>query len=285
VSLGPGITGAGVDDRELAPGLDEARRQGGTILWCHNTSGTEFLPRALAGSLDALNVFDGSRGGNYEDRYYRILNLGRRLPISTGTDWFIYDFARVYAKTVAPVSVPGWLDAVKQGRCFATNSPALTLTVEGKEMGAVVALDGAGNVSVEASAVGRHDFQELQLVRNGKVIARSRAVSKDGGYRASVKQRVRIDEPSWFAVRIESTTRNELDQVLFAHSSPVYVDLAGKRTFDVESARAQLKEVEQAQADIRAKGRFSDDAARDKLLADYDRAATQLRNEINQRGK
>jgi hypothetical protein len=285
VSLGPGITGAGVDDRELAPGLDDARRQGGTILWCHNTNGYEFLPRALTGSLDALNVFDGSRGGTYEERYYRILNLGRRLPISTGTDWFIYDFARVYAKTPAPVRVAGWLDAVKQGRCFATNSPSLTLTVDGKEMGSVVALDRAGSVSVEASAIGRHDFQELQLVRNGKVIARSRSVRKDGGYRATLSQKVRIDEPSWFAVRIESTTRNELDHVLFAHSSPVYVDLEGKRTFEVESAQAQLKELEQAQADIRAKGRFSNDEARDKLLADYDRAATQLRNEINQRGK
>ena len=234
VSLGPGITGAGVDDRELAPGLDDARRQGGTIIWCHNTNGYEFLPRALAGSLDALNVFDGSRGGTYEERYYRILNLGRRLPISTGTDWFIYDFARVYAKAPAPVTVPGWLDAVKQGRCFATNGPALTLTVDAKEMGSVVALDKASNVSVEASAVGRHDFQELQLVRNGKVIGHSRAVSKDGGYRATLSQKVPLMSPAGLPC-IESTTRRT-DHVLFAHSSP-YTSTWQKRTFDLESAR------------------------------------------------
>jgi hypothetical protein len=41
VSLGPGITGGGDDDRPLRPGSDEARRQGGTVVWCHNTNGHE----------------------------------------------------------------------------------------------------------------------------------------------------------------------------------------------------------------------------------------------------
>ena len=41
--------------------------------------------------------------GSYEENYYRYLNVGLRLPISTGTDWFLYDFARVYA------GVPGKL--------------------------------------------------------------------------------------------------------------------------------------------------------------------------------
>jgi hypothetical protein len=36
---------------------------------------------ALTGRLDALNVFDGSRRGSFEDNYYRYLNIGLRLPI------------------------------------------------------------------------------------------------------------------------------------------------------------------------------------------------------------
>src|SRR5262249_17824058 len=63
VSLGPGITGAGDDDRPLRPGIEDARKQGGTVIWCHNTNGFEDVPSALAGQLDALNVFDGSRTG------------------------------------------------------------------------------------------------------------------------------------------------------------------------------------------------------------------------------
>src|SRR5262245_28819440 len=116
VSLGPGITGAGDDDRPLQPGIEEARRQGAAIIWCHNTSGRENLPGFLAGRLDALNVFDGSRTGRFEDGYYHFLNIGLRLPISTGTDWFLYDFSRVYAGIKGELSVKSWLQALQSGR-------------------------------------------------------------------------------------------------------------------------------------------------------------------------
>lgn len=46
---------------------------------------------ALAGRFDALNVFDGSRGGTDEERNHRSLDIGLRLPISTGTDRFLSD--------------------------------------------------------------------------------------------------------------------------------------------------------------------------------------------------
>ena len=283
VSLGPGITGDGFDDRPLAPGIDEARKQGGTIVWCHNSSGYEGLPCALAGKLDALNVFDGSRTGSYEDRYYRLLNIGLRLPISTGTDWFVYDFARVYAKAMGPLTVPGWLDAVKSGRCVATNGPLLTLTVDGQEIGGAIGLERPRSLQIKATGVGRHDFQHLQLVRNGKVIKAQRAESKEGAYRAQLTHELRIDEPSWFAVRIDATSRNELDQKLFAHSAPVYIDLGGKRVFDLESVRALLKQLEEAKADIRAKGRFSNDAARNQVLDIYEQTRKELVRRVNQR--
>jgi hypothetical protein len=285
VSLGPGITGGGFDDLALAPGIESARKQGGTIIWCHNTNGYESLPRALANRLHALNVFDGSRTGNYEDRYYRLLNIGLRLPISTGTDWFMYDFSRVYAKVQEPLTVPRWLDAVKAGRCFVTNGPLLSLTVDGKEPGDVIALDQPHSVKIEARVVGRHDFQRLQLVHNGNVIKTQDAYHKNGAFRAHLTHKVLINEPSWFAVRINATTsRNELDCKLFAHSSPVYADMGGKRVFDVEAARALLKELEQSKAAIRVKGHFSSDEARVKLIGTYDQTAKQLLARINRRG-
>jgi hypothetical protein len=284
VSLGPGITGDGFDDSPLAPGIDDARTQGGTIVWCHNTNGYEGLPRALAGRLDALNVFDGSRTGNYEERYYRLLNIGVRLPISTGTDWFMYDFSRVYAKATEPLTASAWLDAIKAGRCLVTNGPMLTLTVDGQEPGSAIALPKPRALKIEAAAFGRHDFQQLQLVHNGKVIKEQRADKKDGAHRARLVHEVRIDTPGWFAVRIDATVRNELDQKLFAHTAPVYVDLDGKRVFEVESARALQKQLEEAKADIRAKGRFSGDEARDKILDIYERALNELVKQINQRG-
>jgi len=62
------------------------------------------------------------------------------MPISTGTDWFMYDFSRVYAEVQGKLTIPAWLDAVKAGRCQATNGPLLTLKVEGKTPGGAIDL-------------------------------------------------------------------------------------------------------------------------------------------------
>lgn len=286
VSIGPGIMNAGFDDPALRPGLDNARKQGGTIIWCHNTNGLEDVPSAVTGRLDAFNVFDGSRTGSFEDRYYRYLNIGLKMPISTGTDWFMYDWSRVYAEVGGEgrsrLTIASWLDAVKAGRCQATNGPLLSLKVDGRSIGAVIELKEPRSLKIEASAVGRHPPQKLQLIRNGKVIKTQLGGSKDAT-RIDLTHEVRVDEPAWFAVRIDSTAKNEFNRTLYAHTSPVYVTYKGKDVFDVESALALLKRVEDGQGIIQTRGRFSNADASKKVLAIYDEAARDLRARIEAR--
>jgi hypothetical protein len=186
---------------------------------------------------------------------------------------------------VRGLTVPSWLDALKAGRCVATNGPLLTLTVDGKEPGAVLALDKPRALRIEATALGRHNFEKLQLVHNGKVIATEPAVSKDGVHSARLGREVRIDGPGWFAVRIDSQTRNELDRQLYAHTSPVYVEVAGQRVFDVEAARSLIRELEEAQVAIRARGKFRDAQALDNILTLYQQAIKDLANQASRRGK
>ncbi|GIW79391.1 MAG: hypothetical protein KatS3mg105_1198 [Gemmatales bacterium] len=285
-SLGPGITKQGFDDTPLRPGIDAARKQGATIIWCHNTFGYEDVPNALASRLNAINVFDGSRRDQYEDTYYHYLNIGMRMPISTGTDWFLYDFARVYARVDGPVTIANWLDAVKAGKNLVTNGPLLTLTVNDQPIGSVLKLEKATKVHVKASALGRHEFGELQLVQNGKVVASAKSAKDGKAFRGHIAETIRVDEPCWFAARIANgKSRNELEQVLFAHTSPVYVDVGGKRVFLLESAQTLLKLVEQALADVRARGRFRSPEAREKVLAIYRDAIVDLQKRMNDRGK
>lgn len=282
VSIGPGIMNRGVDDIPLRPGIDNARKQGGTIIWCHNTNGYEDVLNALTNRLDALNVFDGSRGGTFEENYYRYLNLGIRMPISTGTDWFMYDMSRVYAEVRGPLTIASWLDAVKAGRCQATNGPLLTLQVDGKTIGDVLDLDEAKTLKIKASAVGRYPIQRLQLVQNGKVVKTQ--LAKDGdSNKISLTQEIRVNEPAWFAVRIESDSKNEFDKTLFAHSSPVYVNFKKRGVFEVDAAVALLKQVEEGHATIKSRGVFSGPEASRKLLSIYDAAADDLRTRINRR--
>src|SRR5262249_7139320 len=116
-------------------------------------------------------------------------------------------------------------------------------------------------------------------------VQEARAGKKDGGYSARLVREVRVSEPAWLAVRIDSKARNELGLPLFAHSSPCYVDYQGQRVFDLESAQALLRRLEEAKSDITARGQFSDAKARAQLLAVYDWAADELRARINKRGQ
>ncbi len=76
-----------------------------------------------------------------------------------------------------------------------------------------------------------------------------------------------------------------MDRQLYAHTSPIYVDFAGKRVFDIESARHLQRQMEEASGEIKARGKFGDDQARDRILAIYDDTAKELVKRINQRGK
>jgi hypothetical protein len=283
VSLGAGITGGGKDDQALKTGINEARSQDSTVIWCHNSSGFEGISSALAGRIDALNVFDGSRSGTFEDLYYRLLNIGLRLPLSTGTDWFLYDFARVYARVTGPTTIANWLTALRAGRCQATNGPLLTLQVDSSEPGDVIALEQPRMLHIVAKGLGRHDFQQLELVHNGKVIRRQTASTSQSGWRASMALDLRVDRPGWLAVRICSARNNELEQQLFAHTSPVYVEIAGKRAFDLDAANDLLRRVEEARGEIRQRGQFSSAASREHLLQVYDQAARELRQRMQAR--
>ena len=140
---------------------------------------------------------DGSRGGKYEDNYYRYLNLGLKMPISTGTDWFIYDFSRVYARVAGKLTVKSWLNAVKDGRTVATNGPLLSLKVDGREIGDVIDLKSPKTLHVEASGLGRHNFQRLQLVHNGKVITTRDTYRKNGFFAAVLSRDLRIDDGAY----------------------------------------------------------------------------------------
>jgi hypothetical protein len=104
-------------------------------------------------------------------------------------------------------------------------------------------------------------------------------------FQAELVHDVRVEGSGWLAARIECKTHNELGQELFAHTAPIYVDMAGRPLFNVEAAQAMLQEIEMSQAAIRAQGKFSSPEATARLLALYEDGAKDLRERINQRGK
>ncbi len=302
VSIGPGIMKTGHDGLPLQRGIDTARRDGATIVWCHNEWGLEALPNWLGGRIDAQNIFDGGIRSSYRDSFYRYLNAGLRVPFSTGTDWFLYDFSRVYVPIDnagdQPLTSSHWLEQLTQGKSYITNGPFLEFQVAGQPIGATVDMTGRGMLRIRGRAIGRMDFQRIELIHNGGIVASKASRPVDGHYEAILDTQVDINQPGWFALRTpppsvsgdtsrsRTTPLNLIGRELFAHTSPIYVTVNGKKIFDVTTATEILATMKQHAAAIRTNGKFLDNSARARVLDVHrqaialfeNRLATEIRN-------
>ena len=283
VSIGPGIGGTADDGRPLRPGIDAARGQGATVIWCHNRFGLEDVPSWLAARLDAQNIHDGGQThGSYDETYYRYLNLGLHVPFSTGTDWFVYDFSRVYVPLEGQFTAASWLKQLAAGRTTITNGPLLEFSIiDGDathQIGDVVRIKEPKTMRVRASARGRHDFRAVELVFNGRAIHSQPTRRVDEHFEAVFDERIELLEPGWLAARIpdRDQVKNELGQPLFAHTSPIYVEIGGRRRFDRATAEQLLTELKAAPDVIRRDGVFADDAGRERVLEVYREAIATL---------
>ena len=306
VSIGPGISGGGYDYPSLQQGIDAARGMGGFVIWCHNQYGIEDIPNWLSGGIDAQNIFDGGSRGLFLDTFYRYLNVGLSVPFSTGTDWFMDDFSRVYVQVPDSLTMNSWLSGLGAGRSFISNGPLLEFEVEGTAIGGRLDLTEDQVLAVKARAIGRHDFGELEIILNGRKVEAGPAKSVGRIFETTIESEVMITEGSWLAARVSgggtvadgnlvvpaSTPRrgsganvNEMREALFAHTSPVYVSMNGRLRFEPEVAEELIAEMELAQSLIREKGKFESAQQLNELLEVYDEAMVNLRDRIVARGK
>lgn len=291
VSIGPGIMKAGTDNPALQPGIDKARREGGTIVWCHNSYGLEDIPTFFTGRAQALNIHDGGSRDNYDTTFYRYLNAGLKIPFSTGTDWFVDDFARVYVPMEelpedSQEYVQSWLVQLEAGRTMITNGPLLNLQVENQSPGATLNFTQPGEVTVTASALGRQNFGSLEIVLNGDVAKSIEPTQVGEHYEARISTSLNITESSWLAVRtppmpfeqelLEKFPRNELGQPLYAHTSPVYLTFNDQLRVDPAVVEELIEEVKEDRRTILKQAHFEDNQARARILDVYQEGLDEL---------
>ena len=215
-----------VDDTDpdyppLCYACDDAHRQGGIVIWCHNGSGLEAPVAAALGKLDAFNLFDPYWMDPEYDVWYAMLNCGFRLPASTGSDWFLCSANRVYAHTGRPFEHGEWIEALKGGRTFITNGPALLLTVNGRPPGQAVSVEPGHDLGVSVAWESHYPVDRVEIIWNGRVVVR-RLTGCDalaGRFDAEVP----APGDGWVAARLSSQVRDSFFQPIYAHTSPVYV--------------------------------------------------------------
>jgi Tol biopolymer transport system component len=175
--------------------------------------------------------------------YWKLLNSGFRLPASGGSDTFSdlsrdppLGTGRTYVAIDGPFSLDAWFEGLRRGRSFSTNGPLLELDVEGRSMGEELSLGSGREVSVVAVARSVVPMTELHVLVNGE-----RFATVEGEREIRWSGRIPVEESSWIAVEAEGPSSPWItDTYLYAHSTPVWVTVAGRPVL-VEKDRAYLE--------------------------------------------
>jgi hypothetical protein len=249
---------------------DETRAQGGYVSWAHFPSwpGVESPLDIAMEKLDGLEIlcvldprefpvfmkkvvpeFEANHGLHL---WYRYLNCGFRLAATAGTDkmttFVTVGANRVFAHVEGEFTYQNWINALKQGRTFVTNSPVLTFTVNGYDAGATLQYHSPEDrvAQVHAVAESQMPYDRMEIVANGAVVAQA----TPGGprHRAEIHLEYPVDRSCWLAARVcedmKAYRKQGVDfqevhvprgtrlsdyygtrrpETVFAHSSPVYV--------------------------------------------------------------
>jgi hypothetical protein len=264
VSRGVLVDSLEPDYPPLSYACDDARRQGGIVIWCHNGQGMEAPVAAALGKLDAFNLFDPNWNDAEYDIYYQMLNAGIRLPASTGSDWFICSANRVYADTGRAFEYEAWLEAVKGGRTFITNGPTVFLSVDGLAPGGVLDATPGGRVLASVRWQSHYPVHRVDVIYNGQA-AESRSFP-EGSTGGELEAELTVDCDGWVAARLSSDARDSYAQPVFAHTSPVYVDAGVDGPHKRRAAAGFDSAIERSLEWVRAKGRFYTDGQRREVV-------------------
>ncbi len=204
---------------------------------------TDELPVDVAlGKLDYLEIVGFSDHKATAAVWYKLLNLGFKLPAGAGTDATMNYAApirgtvgqdRVYVWTPGwPSTIELWMDGLKQGRTFATNGPLLEFKLGGEMVGSELKFDRAqGAVAFTAKLRSIVPVDHLELVCNGKVVQELKLVETRDS--ADLSGTIPITESGWCVLRAwsEKAEYPLMDKYAYATTSPVYVTVGGKRAY------------------------------------------------------
>ncbi|MCB0108012.1 MAG: CehA/McbA family metallohydrolase, partial [Caldilineaceae bacterium] len=249
----------------LCYACDEAHRQGGIVIWCHNGQGMEAPVATALGKLDAFNLFDPYWMDPEYDLWYALLNCGFKLPASTGSDWFVCSANRVYAYTGGPFHYADWVSALQAGRTFITNGPALTLTVNEQLPGATIQTDVGAPLTVDVRWQSHYAVQRVELIWNGQVVETLQI--PQGATVGALTAEVPARSDGWLAARLSSQVRDSFYQPLFAHTSPVYITTGIQAPEVAAAARFFDQAIDGALNWVQQRGKFRNAQQRQEVLA------------------
>lgn len=212
---------------------------------------TDELPVDVAfGKLDYMEIVGFSDHKSTAAVWYKLLNLGYRIPAGAGTDATTNyaapirgnaGFDRVYVLASTDrahgINLDSWMGSLKNGRTFATNGPLINFRLNEDGVGSELKLEKPREVPFTARLRSIVPVDHLEVVCNGKVV---RDLKLEGARdTADMKGTIPLSESGWCLLRAYSdkAVYPVLDNYAYATTSPVYVTVAGAKPRSPEDAK------------------------------------------------
>ena len=280
---GGGVIG-GHDYPPMASVADRTHEQGGLVTWAHFPfPGGELAVDMALGKVDSIDLM--TMGDAFNDMFgqpapaktwYRFLNLGFRVPATAGTDKMqntqIVGSVRTYVKMEGPLSYQGWIDGIRAGRTFTTTGPMLKFSAGGAELGETIKAKTGQTVSVNVTVSSRIPIERIEIIRGGEIVATKENPS--GARSVSFTAQIPISGSTWIAARASSPVRLPYNQGIpvFAHTSPIYVEVPGRPIRSPEDAAYFAKQCEEAINWAKTKAKVLNESQRQEMIALYEQA-------------
>lgn len=228
------------------------------------------------GRIDTLDL-NASYAGTIP-LWYRLLNCGFHLPASAGTDTFLNRINsrlpggdRVYVKLNGPLTYENWIAGLKAGKTFVSNGPQLEFNVENASIGDTLKLDVARAVKVTAKATSQFPMDKVELIYNGAVVAAMAHMPDRKS--ASFETMLDLDRSGWLAWRVSGPGHADHPVgTLDAHTSPIYVTIAGQPAGSKADAEYFLKWIDRLSLAIRLRDRIPDPQLRKQVEDQFEAA-------------
>ncbi|WP_433517535.1 CehA/McbA family metallohydrolase [Nonomuraea sp. CA-143628] len=248
-SLGP---------EECYDNVRKLRERGALIGYANAFRGPVETPEQLVGEGDpgydarlsvvdaALGLVDSFCSAIGSDRAYRrLIGAGNRVAAVAGTGQRPGPIGRerTYAHVTGPLTAESYADAVRRGRTFATTGPFLELSIEGHGPGATLDLTPGSRVRVVGRVIGPLVENVRLLTADGELAA---------GPTGEVAAELTVIWPTYVVAVAEGGGQ------VRAHTSPVYLDVEGRRVAREEDVTFCLRWLE-----------LLEELVRDRVSADY----------------
>jgi hypothetical protein len=207
------------------------------VSWNIQNETTGFPWWITTGNIDFIELLQFLKLNTLD--YYDYLNLGFRITAAAGSDF-------PWASTIGEVRTlvytgdkftPGaWFSGLKAGHTFVTNGPALFFTADGKLPGEEISRPSSSTLNLSVKAVSRPEIgviKKLAIYNNEGLVA-----EKDnarGGDSVVLNLAHKLTRSQWVTAVVNC------ENGAVAHTTPVYVVVDGKPTYDLQRGPAIIQ--------------------------------------------